>query len=399
MTGRGQPDLSLIGFSVDSPQPSRQATGPTATSSANRDPPPSRPPPPSQLRHEQHPQRDRESSTATTASAYSRPTTATSASSASFSRQGGAPPAHPQPPALQQSYSQPPPTQGRDNMAPRPSNASSTYGSVRQGSPPPAARGERKVSGPTAPPGQGSNSGGPRSTAGATPPPPRPLSAMRNNSVSAASGAPPMPGQLGGGLIRPPAHQRVASGQVSGAGAAARPSSLYNTAPLQAAKGTTAQTMGAGAGLGIGMGRIQSSAGGDQAPSTAPPARNRTMSGSSRRSVDGNAPPKGGEAGQTGRKPSGQAAVGEAVPAMPAIVPQAAANEEGFDDDTVLSNVEEMLEGFEWRGGGGSGWASGAIAGRGKADEIEKRLVGELKALEAVRQIKRSRFGCINQVC
>lgn len=53
-----------------------------------------------------------------------------------------------------------------------------------------------------------------------------------------------------------------------------------------------------------------------------------------------------------------------------------------LDDDTVLSNVEEMLEGFEWRGGqGGSGHARG---GTGKADEIEKRLIGELKALEAV---------------
>ncbi|KAM0792567.1 hypothetical protein ACM66B_005230 [Microbotryomycetes sp. NB124-2] len=51
--------------------------------------------------------------------------------------------------------------------------------------------------------------------------------------------------------------------------------------------------------------------------------------------------------------------------------------EEAVDDDTVLMNVEEMLEGFEWRGGSGAG------SDVGKADEIEKRLVGELKALEA----------------
>ncbi|GAA6036999.1 hypothetical protein JCM8097_005501 [Rhodosporidiobolus ruineniae] len=73
------------------------------------------------------------------------------------------------------------------------------------------------------------------------------------------------------------------------------------------------------------------------------------------------------------------------------------------DDETVLSNVEEMLEGFEWRGGGAlgassvggalggsgsfglGGGAGGGVGGKGrsKADEIEKRLVGELKALEA----------------
>ncbi|GAA6011560.1 hypothetical protein JCM11491_004688 [Sporobolomyces phaffii] len=63
-----------------------------------------------------------------------------------------------------------------------------------------------------------------------------------------------------------------------------------------------------------------------------------------------------------------------------------------IDESTILSNVEEMLEGFEWRGavghylGDGSGSGSGGFGGGGKgrkADEIEKRLIGELKALEA----------------
>lgn len=68
--------------------------------------------------------------------------------------------------------------------------------------------------------------------------------------------------------------------------------------------------------------------------------------------------------------------------------------DELLDDETVLSNVEEMLEGFEWSSGGGGsasgggngawGSSSGARRRNGKADEIEKRLVGELKALEAV---------------
>lgn len=57
--------------------------------------------------------------------------------------------------------------------------------------------------------------------------------------------------------------------------------------------------------------------------------------------------------------------------------PQTYTPEDLVDDETVLTNVEEMLEGFEWRGGMGS-------MSSGKGDAIEKRLVGELKALEAV---------------
>jgi len=62
-----------------------------------------------------------------------------------------------------------------------------------------------------------------------------------------------------------------------------------------------------------------------------------------------------------------------------------------IDESTILSNVEEMLEGFEWRGSvghysgdGGSGSGGGGFGKGRKADEIEKRLIGELKALEAV---------------
>lgn len=52
----------------------------------------------------------------------------------------------------------------------------------------------------------------------------------------------------------------------------------------------------------------------------------------------------------------------------------------------MLTNVEEMLEGLEWgahrstgRGAGGQGPA----LGQGSADQVEKRLLGELHALEA----------------
>lgn len=58
-----------------------------------------------------------------------------------------------------------------------------------------------------------------------------------------------------------------------------------------------------------------------------------------------------------------------------------------IDEETVLANVEEMLEGFEWRGAvSSSGWGGSGGMTSGRADEIEKRLVGELKALEAVRR-------------
>lgn len=55
--------------------------------------------------------------------------------------------------------------------------------------------------------------------------------------------------------------------------------------------------------------------------------------------------------------------------------------EEAINDETVMASVEEMLEGFDWRSGMGR---TAGGRGLGKADEIEKRLIGELKALEAV---------------
>ncbi|KAH8915864.1 hypothetical protein BT69DRAFT_1229374 [Atractiella rhizophila] len=49
-----------------------------------------------------------------------------------------------------------------------------------------------------------------------------------------------------------------------------------------------------------------------------------------------------------------------------------------IDEENILANVEEMLEGFEWRNAGSSKGKGGA----GSSDQIERRLLRELKALE-----------------
>lgn len=84
-------------------------------------------------------------------------------------------------------------------------------------------------------------------------------------------------------------------------------------------------------------------------------------------------------------------------PAPPTTTTNGSADEV-LDNETILANVEEMLEGFEWRGGdiGGGGALMGSRGGnaggggrkgRSKADEMERRLISELKALEAVRSV------------
>lgn len=55
------------------------------------------------------------------------------------------------------------------------------------------------------------------------------------------------------------------------------------------------------------------------------------------------------------------------------------------DSDIMLTNVEEMLEGIEWGNSGQNG--HGQSQGQHSADMIEKRLLGELNALEAVRPL------------
>lgn len=62
----------------------------------------------------------------------------------------------------------------------------------------------------------------------------------------------------------------------------------------------------------------------------------------------------------------------------------AADDKAGLEDDTAegtMTNVEEMLEGYEWTAVGAG---LGAVGGRGAADQIEARLLKELSALDAV---------------
>lgn len=47
------------------------------------------------------------------------------------------------------------------------------------------------------------------------------------------------------------------------------------------------------------------------------------------------------------------------------------------EDTSILENVVEMLDGFQWKGSANSSDSLGA------ADQIEKSLAGELAALEA----------------
>lgn len=75
------------------------------------------------------------------------------------------------------------------------------------------------------------------------------------------------------------------------------------------------------------------------------------------------------------------------------------------EEDMTLANVEEMLEGYEWKGVGSNNGSTsslvstgstdggigtggylegGKIGSKGAADQIEARLLGELAALEAV---------------
>jgi hypothetical protein len=56
-------------------------------------------------------------------------------------------------------------------------------------------------------------------------------------------------------------------------------------------------------------------------------------------------------------------------------------------NEATMANIEEMLEGYEWSSVGSMGiWGEP----KGAADQIEARLLKELSALDAVRQLSES---------
>lgn len=73
------------------------------------------------------------------------------------------------------------------------------------------------------------------------------------------------------------------------------------------------------------------------------------------------------------RSPNSAAPIDESTAAAKAAALLGQDNTLQDDSDVMLTNVEEMLEGLEW----------GAVAHGHSADELEKRLLGELNALEA----------------
>ncbi|GAA5999358.1 uncharacterized protein JCM10292_001230 [Rhodotorula paludigena] len=378
-TGRPHPDLVLVGFSVDntsSQQPSapqqqqQQQQRPSLTGSGAA---PSRPPRPSV------------SAAAGQKADGSRP---------SYSSQPGAPLASsarsdygPPPPGSSSSsrpsatsrnpsYGDPAGPPNASQQQQRPSNAS-IYSqrppSPRRGSGPaggPLDRdGPSRSSGSTAPP----SSRPPPSQHPAPPPPQQPsqaryepphLFAQRRPSGIAPDARPPKP------PVAPPPTSSSASSSSRANGSSAPPSvspvSIGGRKPL------------ADGPIGIGI-----DFGGGSPGASRPPLLPTASSSSSTSTT----------APREGSPSRARAAAASPVAAVPK-----KAVDEVVDDETVLSNVEEMLEGFEWRGGaagsagggmagalssaGRAGGAEGA-KGRSKADEMERRLIGELKALEA----------------
>ncbi|GAA5913162.1 hypothetical protein JCM6882_005804 [Rhodosporidiobolus microsporus] len=445
MAGRNAPDLALIGFSVDSPNPSSggppppqqqqpsgssmsgpsrpSASGPPSRPSQSGPPPPHGPPRPSYSSQSAQPgppppsSQHRPSSAASNASSarpslsqsqqsdYSLPPN--SRPSAGPSGGGGAPPPGSQRPSNASAYSmanaapgrpesplrRPSAAQGPLDRGPAPGHGGgerapsrTSISSVREanGSSGPSASGGRKASiapdprsGGGAPPTSSSSSSrqGSASTGAGVPPSRRPTADRERDAAPIGigidfSGGAGLPQQAPGASTRPPG--RMLADEPG--------------PPPMGAAGSSGRFKGAGSKPG------------------APPKGGRSSPASSKS--------PGGTAGEADTPspfaPSAASLSATTVP-IPGILarklPKTAEEDHTLivDEETVLSNVEEMLEGFEWRGGlggalngggtygGGAGGGGGGMGGgaggkkegRSKADEIEKRLVGELKALEA----------------
>ncbi|BGP14101.1 hypothetical protein JCM10213_002398 [Rhodosporidiobolus nylandii] len=398
MNGRNAPDLQLVGFSVDSPNPTPgpaplNAPPPRSNTPSSLSGPPARPPSrpsasgPSYDPYSQpRPSYSSQSALPPGAAPPHRPGSAASNASQREFHTPARPP-HPQNQASQ--YGPPPPSSSATSRGPRPPDAGPLSvqrpSNASQYSMAPQQQGAGRPESPLRRPSVAQG----------------PLDRGEPSRSSMSGGAPPMGPPAG----RKPSVPMEQPGRP--------PAGRQNSVPVAAPSGPppprepqrrATRDEGPPIGMGIDFSGGAVSSG---APVPVPqPSAGRPPVGSVLADEPG-PPPMGGSGGSFAKRPSpaGQARStspsatvsaststrGDAAAPPAALVAAAKKREEDLvDDDTVLSNVEEMLEGFEWRGGiggalGGSG-AGGAGArgtGRSKADEIEKRLVGELKALEA----------------
>ncbi|BGP68575.1 hypothetical protein NBRC10513v2_001910 [Rhodotorula toruloides] len=340
MNGRGQPDLVLVGFSVDATNTGSAPPGPSSAA-------PPRPPRPSVS-----------AASGQTASGYNsqRP---------SYSSQTG-----PDRPPPRVENGQPP---SASAPPPRPSASRSASGSERGGQDPYAAR--QPQAGPR--PSNAST----YSVNGNRPPSPRrpsgpsladstsrapPASVPRPSGSSLSSSTSAVPPHL-----QPQNQQRKPSGIPPDARPPPPPSSS-SAMGRDVSAGSAGSAKREVVGIGIDFGGSGMNGGGEKKP----------QPGATRPSTGGGDPKS---------RPSTSGSAQPPAASTPPIPTRKATTDEALDSETVLSNVEEMLEGFEWRGGlGGSSMSVGGdgsmVAGgksRSKADEMERRLISELKALEA----------------
>ncbi|GAA5862901.1 hypothetical protein JCM3774_006681 [Rhodotorula dairenensis] len=382
--GRSQPDLVLIGFSVD--------TAPAASSSSSSLPPAasSSPAPPGTLAAQRLPPPVPPAATTTTAP---------SGPAQSSLGSGTGTTSRPPPPPQQQQQQPPRPSDGT-SLVSQPDTAPPRHQAQRP--PPSSGPGEGAGGGLAGGRSRPTSTSGPGATSKLEQPHQqqqhrRPPSPRRRPSVAPAS-APPtaVPGaEAGTGPRNAPA---AATGglsrfqQLQQASRDRRPSGVApDENPAPAPEAATAVGGGGGGGrlagspgVGIGIDLIGSGGGGGGGGG-------------------------GDKAGQTSS--TKVAATGAGGPTTSTTTMTTTAADEVLDNETILANVEEMLEGFEWRGAmdgsslAGGGWgtggprggagagqgagagtgtvAVGGARGRSKADEMERRLISELKALEA----------------
>ncbi|GAA6059402.1 hypothetical protein JCM10212_003634 [Sporobolomyces blumeae] len=356
MAGRGQPDLILIGFSVDSQSSNPPAPAPshpsqqrpvTPGSAARQQVPngyPSQPPRPSQSESRPPP-----------------PSTSASMRSEYLPHHA-------------------PPNSNAQAIAPlRPSSAASNASSTRQIPLSSSASSQQRH--PAPPPGAGSidrppSAASQQSRKGSFPdprtnPPIRPDSRQDRSAVG-----PTATGQNGGMSVSSTRRQATLPGDDPvGIGIQFTPgaSTSSSSAARDAPRAMLLDEPG-------------------PPPTSSRSARDRPDSPQTSRKYSATNDASSGSAASTDRdprRPSQDLKIHSPTPRRPSAA-VAKAQDDLIDDATVLSNVEEMLEGFEWRGSvgaysmNGSGEYGMGLAGKGKkADEIEKRLIGELKALEA----------------